>query len=86
MQLQHLKQIADGLSTDDTAWEEAKEEIVKEVERLRWRLWNGKAKDVQISIDRINEVMRPVRGLRFSLNKVGVFAFRSLRERSVRWR
>jgi len=45
MRLQHLKQIADGLSTDDTAREKAKQAIVEEVERLRWRLWTGKAKD-----------------------------------------
>jgi hypothetical protein len=27
--------------------------IVEAVERLHWRLWNGKAKDAQISINRI---------------------------------
>ena len=36
---------------------EAKRVIVEEVERLRWRLWNGKAKDGQISIERIRKVM-----------------------------
>jgi hypothetical protein len=30
--------------------------IVEEVERLHWRLWNGKTKDAQISIDRIRAV------------------------------
>jgi hypothetical protein len=44
MRLQHLKQIAGGLSTDDAARAAAKTVIVEEVERLRWRLWNGKAK------------------------------------------
>jgi hypothetical protein len=48
MRLQHLKQIAGGLSTDDAARAAAKTVIVEEVERLRWRLWNGKAKDAQI--------------------------------------
>jgi hypothetical protein len=62
MRLQHLKQIADGLSTDDAAREKAKEAIVEEVERLRWRLWNGKAKDAQISIDRIREVTHAFQG------------------------
>jgi hypothetical protein len=62
MRLQHLKQIADGLSTDDTARGEAKEAIVEEVERLRWRLWNGKARDAQISIDRIRQVMHAFQG------------------------
>jgi hypothetical protein len=45
MRLQHLKQIASGLSTDDPARVAAKAMIVEEVERLRWRLWNGKAKN-----------------------------------------
>ena len=31
--------------------------IVEEVERLHWRLWNGKAKDATISTDRISAVM-----------------------------
>ncbi len=62
MDTQHLKQIADGLSTDDTAREEAKEAIVEAVERLRWRLWNGKARGAQISIDRIRQVMHAFQG------------------------
>ena len=53
MRLQHLEQIASGLSADDPARVAAKAVIVEEVKRLRWRLWNGKAKDAQISIDRI---------------------------------
>ena len=57
MRLQHLEQIAGGLSTDDLARQEAKAVIVAEVERLHWRLWNGKAKDAQISIERIRKVM-----------------------------
>ncbi len=57
MRLQHLKQIASGLSADDPVQTAAKTVIVEAVERLHWRLWNGKAKDAQISIDRIREVM-----------------------------
>ena len=53
MRLQHLEQIAGGLSADDPDRVKAKAAIVEEVERLHWRLWNGKAKDAQISIDRI---------------------------------
>ena len=49
MRLQHLKQTAGGLSADDPARVVAKAVIVEEVERLYWRLWNGKAKDAQIS-------------------------------------
>ena len=45
MRLQHLKQIADGLSADDPARVAAKAVIVEEVERLHWRIWNGKAND-----------------------------------------
>jgi hypothetical protein len=36
--------------------------IVEEVDRLHWRLWNGKATDAQISIDRIRLVMHHFRG------------------------
>jgi hypothetical protein len=35
----------------------AKAVIVEALERLHWRSWNGNAKDVQISIDRIRAVM-----------------------------
>ena len=62
MRLQHLKQIAGGLSTDDAARAAAKTVIVEEVERLRWRLWNGNAKDAQISIGRIRKVMHAFQG------------------------
>ncbi len=62
MRLQHLKQIANGLSADDPARAVAKAVIVEEVERLHWRLWNGKAKDAQISIDRIRAVMHHFQG------------------------
>ena len=31
--------------------------IVEEVERLRWRIWNGKAKNAKRSIDRVRKVM-----------------------------
>jgi hypothetical protein len=57
MRLQHLKQIADALATDDPARVAAKAVIVAEVERLHWRLWNGKATNARISIDRIRAVM-----------------------------
>jgi hypothetical protein len=36
--------------------------IVEEVERLRWRLWSGKAKDTKVSIGRIRAVMHHFRG------------------------
>lgn len=61
MRLQHLGQTASGLSANDPARVAAKAVIVEEVQRLHWRLWNGKAKDAQISIDRIRAVMHHFR-------------------------
>jgi hypothetical protein len=62
MRLRHLEQIAGGLSADDPARVAAKSVIVEEVDRLHWRLWNGKAKDAHISVDRIRAVMHHFQG------------------------
>ena len=62
MRLQHLKQVANGLSCDDPSRVTAKAVIVAEVERLHWRLWNGKATNARISIDRIHAVMHHFKG------------------------
>jgi hypothetical protein len=62
MRLQHLKQVASGLSAEDSVRAAAKAVIVEEVERLHWRLWNGKATDAQISIDRIRAVVHHFQG------------------------
>jgi hypothetical protein len=62
MRLQHLKQIAGALSADHPARVAAKAVIVEEVERLHWRLWNGKTQDAQISIDRIRAVVHHFQG------------------------
>jgi hypothetical protein len=62
MRLQHLKQIGDGLAVGDPARAAAKSVIVTEVERLHWRIWNGKAKDARKSIDRIRAVMHHFQG------------------------
>jgi hypothetical protein len=62
MRLQHLKQIANGLSGDDPPWVAAKAAIFAEVERLHWRLWNGKAADARISIDRVQAVLYHFKG------------------------
>ena len=43
MRLQHLKQIGDGLAAGDPARAAAKAMVVTEVERLHWRIWNGRA-------------------------------------------
>jgi len=63
MRLQHLKQIASALPADDPAQAAAKAVIVEEIERLHWRIWNGKAQDAQVSIDRIRAVMHHFQGL-----------------------
>ncbi|MDO9713075.1 hypothetical protein [Paracraurococcus lichenis] len=62
MRLQHLTQVAGTLSSDTPERAAAKVMIVEEVEHLRWRLWNGKARDVVISLDRIRAVMHHFRG------------------------
>src|SRR4051794_17822638 len=62
MRLQHLTQAAGSLSSENPERAAAKAVIVEEVERLRWRLWNGKAKDTKVSIDRIRAVMHHFRG------------------------
>jgi hypothetical protein len=40
----------------------AKAVIVAEVERLHWRIWNGKAKNARKSIDRIRAAMSLFQG------------------------
>jgi len=62
MRLQHLRQIAGALPSDGPERAAAKAVIVREVERLRWRLWNGKARDAGISLDRIRAVVHHFRG------------------------
>ena len=62
MRLQHLTQVAGALLSDSPERAAAKAVIVEEVERLRWRLWNGKAKDAKLSLDRIRAVMHHFRG------------------------
>jgi hypothetical protein len=62
MRLQHTKLAAANLSTDDPDRVTAKAVIVAEVERLHWRIWNGKAKNAQCSIKRIRKVMHVFKG------------------------
>jgi len=64
MRLQHLKQIASALSTDNPARVAAKAVIVEEVGRLLWRIWNGKARNAQRSVERIRKVMHVFKGER----------------------
>jgi hypothetical protein len=62
MRLQHLTQVAGSLSSHGPERAAAKAVIVQEIERLRWRLWNGKATNAGISIDRIRAVMHHFKG------------------------
>ena len=62
MRLQHTKLAAANLSTDSPERVTAKAMIVAEVERLHWRIWNGKAKNAQRSIKRICKVMHVFKG------------------------
>src|SRR5277367_6189983 len=62
MRLQHAKLASSSLSTDEPGRMEAKAFIIEQVERLRWRIWNGNAKNAQITIERIRKVMHVFRG------------------------
>src|SRR3954470_17345708 len=62
MRLQPTKLAAANLSTDAPDRVIAKAVIVAEVERLHWRIWNGKAKNAQRSIKRIRKVMHVFKG------------------------
>jgi hypothetical protein len=62
MRLEHLKQVAGALTTDNPARVAAKAVIVTEVERLHWRIWNGRAQNARKSIDRIRAVMHLFQG------------------------
>jgi hypothetical protein len=42
----------------------AKTVIVAEVERLHWRIWDGKAKNAQLSLERIRKVVHVFKGER----------------------
>ena len=64
MRLQHAKQAASGLSTDKPGRIQAKTMIVEEVERLHWRIWNGKARNARRTLERIRMVMHVFKGER----------------------
>ncbi len=76
MRLQHAKLAASGLSTDVPGRMAAKTAIVAEVARLHWRIWNGMAKDAQITFNRIRKAMLIYKGERGHRSR-GV-AFRKL--------
>ncbi len=64
MRLQHAKLAASWLLADEPGRKKAKVTIVAEVERLHWRIWNGKAKNAQKTFDRIHNFMYLYKGER----------------------
>src|SRR5829696_4279660 len=75
MRLQHVKQAAGSLPADGPDRAQARAAIAAEVERLRWRTWNGKAKDARITLERIHALLpsfesEPARKLRRALDAV----------------
>src|ERR1700675_4529880 len=61
MRLQHAKLAASSLSTDEPGRMQTKAFIIEQVERLRWRIWNGNAKNAQITIERTGDMATPKR-------------------------
>ena len=62
MRLQHAEKTAGTLPANTAERENAKAVIVTEIDRLRWRIWNGKAKDAQITLERLRTVMPAFQG------------------------
>jgi hypothetical protein len=57
MRLHHAETTAGNLPANTPERERAKAVIVEQIERLHWRIWNGKAKNAQITLERIRTVM-----------------------------
>ena len=55
MRIQHLKQLACGLSTRVPIHAAATAKIQEELERLHWRLWHGRTDAVDVSIQRLKQ-------------------------------
>src|SRR5689334_5810566 len=64
LRLEHAEKTAGSLPSDTPEQERAKAAIVQEVDRLHWRIWNGKATDAQITLERIRELMPAFQGER----------------------
>jgi hypothetical protein len=62
MRLQHAEKTAGTLLADTPEREHARAVIVAEVDRLHWRIWNGKAKDAKVTLERIRAVMPAFQG------------------------
>jgi len=75
MRLQHATRVAEALPASEPDQQRARAEVVAEVERLRWRTWNGKAKDARITLKRIRTLLpafkgEPVRKLKRALRAI----------------
>jgi hypothetical protein len=55
MRLQHAEKTASTLPADTPERENARAMILAEVDRLHWRIWNGK--DAKVTLERIRQVM-----------------------------
>ena len=62
MRLQHAEKTASTLPADTPERENARAVILAEVDRLHWRIWNGKAKDAKVTLERIRQVMPVFQG------------------------
>jgi hypothetical protein len=62
MRLQHAGKTASTLPADTLERETARAVIVAEVDRLRGRIWNGKATDAKVTLERIRTVMSAFQG------------------------
>ena len=62
MRLQHAEKTAGTLPVNTVERENAKAVIVTEIDRLHWRIWNGKARDAKVTLERIRQVMPVFQG------------------------
>src|SRR3712207_1201152 len=62
MRIRHAEQAAAGLPAAAPGQGQAKAAIAAEVERLRWRTWNGKAEDTRITVERVRALLPAVEG------------------------
>jgi hypothetical protein len=69
MRLHHAEKTAGTLPIDTPEREHARAVIVAEVDRLHWRIWNGKAKDAKVTLERIRAVMPAFQGEQGSRKK-----------------
>jgi hypothetical protein len=62
IRLRHTEKTVGYLSTETPEQVIAKAMVVKQVERLHWRIWNGKAKDAKVTLERIQPAMDALQG------------------------